>query len=137
MPPANYRSKTYPMEALGIIDFTKYALSTIINLMQSSENGQVKNPVSLTKKKKNHHQTSLCTSSIYLSHICIVLKISNESSKRSGFHKICTINHYLLGAVIIKKWPSQKPCKFVKKYFFSIKLLHAHLQYICNIYAKC
>ena len=26
-----------------------------------------------------------------------------------------------------------KPCKFVKKYFFSIKLLHAHLQYVCNI----
>ena len=29
-----------------------------------------------------------------------------------------------------------KPCKFVKKYFFSIKLLHAHLQYVCNIPAK-
>ena len=26
-----------------------------------------------------------------------------------------------------------KLCKFVKKYFFSIKLLHAHLQYVCNI----
>ena len=25
------------------------------------------------------------------------------------------------------------PCKFVKNYFFSIKFLHAHLQYICNI----
>ena len=32
------------MKALGRIDFTKYALSTIIYLMQSSENGQVKNP---------------------------------------------------------------------------------------------
>ena len=29
-----------------------------------------------------------------------------------------------------------KPCKFVKKYFFIIKLLHAHLQYVCNIPAK-
>ena len=29
-----------------------------------------------------------------------------------------------------------KPCKFVKNYFFSIKLLHAHLQYVCNIPAK-
>ena len=37
------------MKALGRIDFTKYALSTIIYLMQSSENGQVKNPISLTK----------------------------------------------------------------------------------------
>ena len=26
-----------------------------------------------------------------------------------------------------------KSGKFVKNYFFSIKLLHAHLQYICNI----
>ena len=34
---ANYRSKKDPMKALGRIDFTKYALSTIIYLMQSSE----------------------------------------------------------------------------------------------------
>ena len=26
-----------------------------------------------------------------------------------------------------------KSCKFVKNYFFSIKLLHVHLQYVCNI----
>ena len=32
------------------IDFTKYALSSIIYLMQSSENGQVKNPVKFVKK---------------------------------------------------------------------------------------
>ena len=37
--PANYRSKKDPMKALGRIDFIKYALSTIIYLMQSSENG--------------------------------------------------------------------------------------------------
>ena len=36
---AQYRSKKDPMKALGRIDFTKYALSTIIYLMQSSENG--------------------------------------------------------------------------------------------------
>ena len=29
-----------------------------------------------------------------------------------------------------------KPCQFVKKYFFCIKLPHAHLQYVCNISAK-
>ena len=29
-----------------------------------------------------------------------------------------------------------KPCKFVKNYFFSFKLLHAHLQYVCNIPTK-
>ena len=37
--PANYRSKKDPIKALGRTDFTKYALSTIIYLMQSSENG--------------------------------------------------------------------------------------------------
>ena len=37
------------MKALGRTDFTKCALSTIIYLMQSSENGYVKNPVSLSK----------------------------------------------------------------------------------------
>ena len=38
-PPANYRSKKDPMKAVGRSDFTKYALSTIIYLMQSSKNG--------------------------------------------------------------------------------------------------
>ena len=37
--PANYRSKKDPIKALGRIDFTKNALSTIIYLMQSSKNG--------------------------------------------------------------------------------------------------
>ena len=31
--------KKNPMKVLGRIDFTKYALSTIIYVMQSSENG--------------------------------------------------------------------------------------------------
>ena len=48
------------------------------------------------------HQTCSCTSSVCLQHIFKVLKRSSESSKRSWFHKVCTINHYLLGAVIIK-----------------------------------
>ena len=65
-----------------------------------------------------------------------MLKISSESSMRSGFHKICTINHYLLGAVITKM-AKLKTLKFVKKYFFSIKLLQAHLHDICNTSAKC
>ena len=29
-----------------------------------------------------------------------------------------------------------KCCKFVKCFLFGIKLLHAHLQYVCNIPAK-
>ena len=45
-------------------------------------------------------------------------------------------NHYLLCAAV-QKWLSSKPCQFVKKYFFSIKLLPAHLQYVCNISATC
>ena len=65
-----------------------------------------------------------------------MLKRSSESSKRSWFHKVRTINHYLLCAFVVK-WLSYRPCKFLKKYCFSIKLLHAHLQYVCNISAKC
>ena len=37
--PANFKGKKDPMKALGRIDFTKCALSTIIYLMQPSENG--------------------------------------------------------------------------------------------------
>ena len=48
---------------------------------------------------------------------------------------VCTINHYLLGAVVIK-WLCSIPCQFIKKYFFSIKLCHAHLQYVCNTYLQ-
>ena len=35
-----------------------------------------------------------------------------------------------------KNWLSSKCCKFVINMFFGIKLLHAHLQYVCNIPAK-
>ena len=43
-PPANYRSeKRSSVKVLGWIDFWKYALSTIIYLMQSSENGYQSN----------------------------------------------------------------------------------------------
>ena len=35
---------------------------------------------------------------------------------KTWLHKVCTINHYLLGAAVIK-WLSSKPCQFVKKYF--------------------
>ena len=31
----------------------------------------------------------------------------------------------------------KNPVNLSKKYFFSIKLLHAHFQYVCNISAKC
>ena len=36
-----------------------------------------------------------------------VLKNSNESSRRSWFHNVCTINHCILGAVV-EKWLSLK-----------------------------
>ena len=36
-----------------------------------------------------------------------------------------------------RKMAKLKTYKFVKKYLFSIKLLHAHLQYVHNISAKC
>ena len=33
-------------------------------------------------------------------------------------------------------WLSSKCCKFVRNHFLDIKLLHAHLQYVCNKLAK-
>ena len=59
-----------------------------------------------------------------------MLKRSSESSKRSWFHKVCTINHYLLDAVIGKLL--KDPVTFSKN-IFSAGLLYAHLQYICNM----
>ena len=37
--------------------------------------------------------------------------------------------------IMAEKWLSLKCCKFIKNIFIN-KLLHAHLQYICNIHAK-
>ena len=41
---------------------------------------------------------------------------------------------------VYKQWSKngyvEKCCKFVKNYFFSIIILHAHLQYVWNISAK-
>ena len=48
---------------------------------------------------------------------------------------MCTINHYSI-YIMVENWQSSKCCKFVKNYFFSIKILHAHLQYVCKIPAK-
>ena len=45
-------------------------------------------------------------------------------------------NHYFLGAVV-KVAHVKNPVSLSKKYFFSIKLLHAYLQYVCNISTKC
>ena len=46
--------------------------------------------------------------------------------------------HYqpLLNMAIIENWLSSKCCKCVKIHFFSIILLHAHLQYVWNMSAK-
>ena len=54
-----------------------------------------------------------------------MLKTFSESFKRSWFHKVCTINHYLLGAVV-GKWLSY-PVKFVKKNIFSVSNFFMHI----------
>ena len=48
---------------------------------------------------------------------------------------VSTVNHYSICA-LDENWPSSKCCIFVKKLIFGIKLLHAHLQYVCNIPGK-
>ena len=65
-----------------------------------------------------------------------VFKRSSGSSRKNWFHKVCSINHHLLRAVV-RKWLSCKPCQFVQKYFFSIKFLHAYFPYVYNISTQC
>ena len=48
---------------------------------------------------------------------------------------MCTITHELI-SILDENWLSSKCCKFVKNNFWGIILLHAHLQYVCNIPAK-
>ena len=48
---------------------------------------------------------------------------------------MCTITHESISA-LDENWLSSKCCKFVKNNFLGIILLHAHLQYVCNIPAK-
>ena len=50
-------------------------------------------------------------------------------------HMPLTISHYSI-YTFVENWLKVKNAVSLKKYFFSIKLLHAHLQYICNIPAK-
>ena len=59
--------------------------------------------------------------------ICKLLKNPMEALGAVDFTNFAVSNHYFLEAVV------KKPCQLVKKYFFTIKLLHAYLQYVCNI----
>ena len=95
--------------------------------MQRSENGYVQKPVYLPKKIIYSESRSSYFSSVCLLHICKVLKMFNESSKRSWFHKVCSINHSWIFAKV-RKWLRQNPVYLSNIYFFCIKLLHAHLQ---------
>ena len=51
------------------------------------------------------------------------------------FHEACIINHYSICAEV-GKWGCQAPVS-LSNYIFSIKLLHAHLQYAFKISVNC
>ena len=51
-------------------------------------------------------------------------------------YALLPISQYVHWCALDKYWLSSKCCKFVQKIFFGIKLLHANLQYVCNIPAK-
>ena len=61
---------------------------------------KVKNPVSLSKTSFSPLKFFKHIFSISVTNLRSVEK--SKSSKRSWFHKICTVNHYLLGAVVEK-----------------------------------
>ena len=66
------------LKALGGVDFTKYALPTIIVYKQWSRNGYVVCQISLFQ-----YYNYSCTSSICVEHVCKVLKRNTESPRRS------------------------------------------------------
>ena len=72
------------MKAVRGVDFTKYALSTIIYQVQLSENGQVKNIVSLSKKNFSASNFFMHIFNMSVTYLQSVEKIYfNENSRRS------------------------------------------------------
>ena len=92
------------MKALRGVDFMKYTLTrSNCRKMAKLKSLSVHQKIFFSIKLLHVHLQYVCN-------ISVVLKRSTGSSERSWFHKVCTINHYLLDAVI-RKWP----CKFVKE----------------------
>ena len=64
-----------------------------------------------------------------------ILSEVTKTRKRTWLHKVCTINRYLLGAVV-GKWLSSKPCQFVKKNIFSAPNFFMHILSISVTYLQ-
>ena len=90
------------MKALGRMDFTKYALSTIIYLMQSSENGQVKNPVSLSKNIFSASNFFMHIFNISVTYMQSVEKIQQRPLRGDDFTK------YALSTIVYQVQSSKK-----------------------------
>ena len=103
------------LKALGGVDFTKYALSPIIQYVQWSKIGHVKNAVNLSKMNE-------------------LKTLGGVDFKKYALLPI-SIEQNLISA-LDENLINSKCCKFVKNIFVSIKLLYAHLQYVCNLTAK-
>ena len=93
------------MKALRGVDFTKFALSTIIYLMQSSQKMAKLQTLLNCQKIFFQHQTSSCTSSINISvtYLQSVEKTQQKLLRRLDFTK------YALPTIIyqvqsLKKW---------------------------------
>ena len=84
------------------------------------------------------HKTSSCKCSMCLYYVGKVSDSFSKSSSTSWCPRACSIwalTKPLLSSKVLKK--SSKRCHFVKKYFYGIKLLHANVQYVYIVYAKC
>ena len=72
---------------------------------------------------------------IFIMPVTYLHNIQKDILKALGgvdFTKYAHINHYSLCS-LVENWLSSKCCKLVKNIFLDIRLLHANLQYACNI----
>ena len=121
------------LKALGGVDFTKYALLLISQYVQWSKIGKVKNAVNLSKN-------NLCKSVLH-AHLQYVSKIPakyqmNILKALGGVdftkYALLPISQYVQWSKIGKV----KNAVNLSKNNFCKSVLHAHLQYVCNIPAK-
>ena len=119
---------TDPIKTLRGADYTnvtKCTLSTIIHKVQSSENVQVQNPVILPK--------NIFSASNFFTHI-FNMHVTHTQNIKEIQYKLCEelITQSMQYQPVFtrysrRKMAKLKTCKFVKIFFFSIKLLDAHV----------
>ena len=123
------------LKALGGVDFTMYALPTITVYRQLSKMAMLKKAVNLSK----NYFFSIIILHAHLQYVWnMSAKYWKEILKVLG--EVDFTKYALPTIIVYKQWSKNgsmlKIAVNVKNYFFSIIILHAHLQYVWNMSAK-